>query len=421
MKTKNVYILIIVIFAISSLHAQNILLTFAGTGQSTTVDSVQIQNLTQCTYKTINGTDNLNLVDHVGIQENNADIDQQLLIYPNPTAENSTIQFVSYSNDNFSIAAYDMFGRLVTQTEKQLQPGKHTFIISGLNNGIYNVVVKNKNANQTKTLVCQNHAKADAGIQYASSISFKELNTSSIKTKSIVQMQFNNGDWLLFRAYSGNYCTVSTLAPTVDTTMTSIFEDCTDADNNHYAIVKIGTQTWMAENLRTSKYRNNIDIPEVADTNWIHLTSGAFCWYANDSAAYDKIFGKLYNWYAIDTLVNGNTDVCPVGWHVPLETEWQTMQTLLGGWTIAGVPLKENCNTLWDMNNPGNNHTGFTGRPSGYRSEDGTFWDKSNYRWARYWTSVEWAYAWWLSYDNPYLAQYCTHKAQGLSVRCIKD
>jgi len=420
MKAKISCVFIFTILLISNNHAQNITLDFAGTGQSTTVDSVHIQNITQCTNLTINGTNDLNLVSVVGIKEN-LETNQGFSIFPNPTMDNSTLQFYSNSTDYYSIKITDIVGRIVAQTEMELQQGIHAFVINGLNSGIYSVVVKNSKSIQTSLLVSQSNKKSKTTIHYMGSTYNTSFSNNPNKTKAIIQMQYNNGDWLLFRVYSGVYCTVSTLVPTVNTTVTSIFESCTDADNNHYSVVKVGTQTWMAENLSTSKYRNGTVIPNVTDTNWIHLTDGAFCWYNNDSASYNKLFGKLYNWYVVDTLVNGNTTACPVGWHVPNENEWTTMQTLLGGWTIAGVPLKENCNTLWDMNNPGNNHTGFTARPSGYRQEDGFFWDKSNYRWARYWTSVEYAYAWWLSYDNPYLAQYCTHKNQGLSIRCIKD
>jgi uncharacterized protein (TIGR02145 family) len=96
----------------------------------------------------------------------------------------------------------------------------------------------------------------------------------------------------------------------------------TDIDGNTYNVIKIGTQIWMAENLKTTKYRNGDPIPNITDlTEWGQLTTGGFCTYKNTINT-DTIntFGRLYNWYA----VSDSRGLCPTGWHIPSSTEWLT-------------------------------------------------------------------------------------------------
>jgi uncharacterized protein (TIGR02145 family) len=147
-----------------------------------------------------------------------------------------------------------------------------------------------------------------------------------------------------------------------------------DIDNNRYEIVTIGTQTWMAENLRVTRYNDGTAIPLVEDnTAWSNLTSGAYCWPAG-SKTNEFPYGKLYNGYVVDTTLNGNKNVCPSGWHVPSDGEWTTLTNFLGS-TVAGGRLKEVGFVHWaDPNTGAINDTGFTALPGGFRSDDtGTF------------------------------------------------
>ena len=109
-------------------------------------------------------------------------------------------------------------------------------------------------------------------------------------------------------------------------TTTAISPTVTDIDGNTYNTVQIGTQVWMSENLKTSRYRNGGSIPYVlGNTEWQSLTSGAWSYYNHDEAN-NVIYGKLYNWYT----TQGDT-LCPTGWHVPSDAEWTTLTTYLGG------------------------------------------------------------------------------------------
>jgi len=199
----------------------------------------------------------------------------------------------------------------------------------------------------------------------------------------------------------------------------------TDIDGNAYHSVTIGTQTWMVENLRTTKYRNGETIPYVTDnTSWAALTTGAYCDY-NNTPSNSITYGKLYNWYA----VNDSRNIAPSGWHVPTDAEWTILSTYLGGEAAAGGKLKEIGTIHWMTPNTGaTNETGFKGLPGSEREPNGTF---------GYIGSVGYYGFWWSSFDDgSYSAVGSRHldygngnvgryelvsKQYGFSVRCIKD
>ena len=162
------------------------------------------------------------------------------------------------------------------------------------------------------------------------------------------------------------YC--ATAAPTPVNTDTTII---TDIDGNAYPTVKICNQIWTAKNLNVSHYRNGDIIPQITDTaQWASLTTGAWCWYNNDSATYGTTYGKLYNWYA----VNDSRGLAPEGWHVPSDGEWTILETCLGGAAIAGGKLKERDTIHWINPNTGaSDSIGFIGLPGGGCTTDGRF------------------------------------------------
>jgi uncharacterized protein (TIGR02145 family) len=217
---------------------------------------------------------------------------------------------------------------------------------------------------------------------------------------------------------------VVTDVPTASKTITYNFITCTDGDGNNYPVVEIGTgksgtQGWMAENLKTTRYNNGTAIPLVTDNaSWFYLKTPGYCWYNNDEAAYKATNGALYNWYTINT---GN--LCPTGWHVPTDVEWKTLATAMGDYLIAGGKLKETGTTHWTSPNTGaTNESGFTALPAGARSGGtfglighvGSWWVSNEYSSVSGWCRD-------IDHDDTILSRYVSPKVIGLSVRCLRD
>jgi uncharacterized protein (TIGR02145 family) len=197
-----------------------------------------------------------------------------------------------------------------------------------------------------------------------------------------------------------------------------------DVEGNSYKTVTIGTQTWMAENLKVTKYNDGTTIPNITDnTQWQNNTTGAWSYYNNDEANNAK-YGKLYNWYAVSKTSNGNKNVCPTGWHVPTDAEWTVLTDYLGGESVAGGKMKEVGTTNWNSPNTSATNTSlFTGLPGGNRNVIGIYSTIGNS--GDWWSSPESnANGAWnrdLNYDNGNAFRYNFNKKNGLSVRCLRD
>lgn len=194
----------------------------------------------------------------------------------------------------------------------------------------------------------------------------------------------------------------------------------TDIDGNAYKTIQIGTHTWMAENLKTTKFKDGSAITSVTDAGpWINLSTPAYCWYNNDAATNKASYGALYNWYAINT---GN--LCLTGWHVPTDAEWTRLTTYMGGETVAGGKLKETGTGHWFNPNTGaTNETGFTALPGGYRDGYNGIFEAIEDR-GIWWSSVEYqngAMIWSIRYDSSTGGRGDGGKQDGFSVRCVKD
>jgi uncharacterized protein (TIGR02145 family) len=196
-----------------------------------------------------------------------------------------------------------------------------------------------------------------------------------------------------------------------------------DFDGNVYHPVMIGTQVWMVENLKVTHYRNgDIIINAQVPTLWGGVTTGFYCNY-NDDANNAVLYGSLYNWYA----VNDTRNLCPTGWHVPSDSEWEVLGTFLGGDFVAGGKMKEIGLTHWiGMNVGADNSSGFTALPGGRRfdsmdtpfgnfSTDGFWWSSTEYD-----SSIAWSRD--IYGSGPVLGRTNIYnKTWGLSVRCLRN
>jgi uncharacterized protein (TIGR02145 family) len=186
-----------------------------------------------------------------------------------------------------------------------------------------------------------------------------------------------------------------------------------------YDTVKICNQVWMTKNLNVDHYRNGDSIPQVPDLKqWFNLKTGAWCYYNNDTVL-GAIYGKLYNWYA----VNDPRGLAPISYHVPSDSEWTILSSFLGGESVAGGKMKEIGTTHWYSPNVGaTNSSGFTGLPGGRREINGTYYYGKAYGF--WWsTSIYDTHAWYrdLDYQYPFLSRISNNKIYGFSVRCVKN
>ncbi len=207
-------------------------------------------------------------------------------------------------------------------------------------------------------------------------------------------------------------------------------ETVKDIEGNIYTTVTIKTQTWLVENLRTTKYNDGADIPGLAgDNEWGTTTTGAYCWYDNN-ASNKNTYGALYNWFAANS-----GKLCPTGWHVPSKADFETLILGQGGDAAAGGKLKEKGLTHWhDPNTGADNSSGFTALPGGQRyisdygsvasllfegiKSMGLWWTTTPYSGQ---TTIPHAYYLGIWYDNASAVTGSRPRLSGMSVRCIKD
>jgi uncharacterized protein (TIGR02145 family) len=194
----------------------------------------------------------------------------------------------------------------------------------------------------------------------------------------------------------------------------------TDVDDNVYPVIAIGNQCWMQTNLRTTHFSDQTEIPNVTDgPTWTGLNTPAWCVFNNDEAN-NQTYGKLYNWY----VASDSRNVCPVGWHVPSETDFYVLLDAVGGNPTAGGALKSV--TGWDAPNTGaTNASGFTALPAGNRSDsdNGAFYSQGFYTF--FWST--WNFnqfsGYKLSLGSTWVEGVMTSedKPRGASIRCVKD
>lgn len=417
-------------------------ISFTGSGASTAVGDVIVQNLTKGTTVTVPVGNVLNLYDVVSAVDLLTGNIEGISICSNPVQGESTVSFIANKGGNTQIDVYAIDGRKIVGLNKSVEAGKNSFLLS-LPQGVYVINIAGNEYKYTAKIIGQANAEKKLQITFIDNVK-KEMSAPQRIKSAVTPMLYTIGDHLLYKGISGNYSTIVTDIPTGSKTMDFEFSLCQDGDGNNYSAVKIGTQVWMAENLRTSKYRAGeiidnvtvaVNIPE--QSGWAYLKTGAWCDYDNN-AENDAKYGKLYNWYAVNDL----RQIAPAGWHVATDAEWTTLQDFLStnGYnsdgSLSGNKVAKSLAANSDWTNcdhcggPGtdwtkNNLSGFTALPGGNRDYAGTFNGIGLYNYGMWWTATEvntfWSWIRILSYGTTYIDIYNPNKECGNSVRCVKD
>ncbi len=194
----------------------------------------------------------------------------------------------------------------------------------------------------------------------------------------------------------------------------------TDIDGNVYNSIRIGSQTWMLENLKTSRFNDGSAIPLIENlSDWTELRTPGFCWNNFDMSGYKDTYGALYNYYVVST-----DKLCPKGWHVPTDSEWTSLVNYCGGELLAGGKIKEEGTVHWNSpNSLATNESGFTALPGGCMPNYGfiTIPGTAGYFWSStsFMTSEAWMYS--LIYNSSMCNRQDYPRTGGFSVRCVKD
>lgn len=425
---------------LSSISAINYNIAFTGTGASTSVDSVIVQNLTKGTSVTVLAGKFLNLNDAFSALNELKATNENIRLYPNLVNGQFTMSFYAIYTGTTQINVFSLDGRKIVDTNQNLQEGVNSFQIS-LPPGSYLIrVTGNGYAYSAKMIV---YAETQKKPEITYNGSEKLTTTGPQKSKSIdpgtITMNYSVGDQLLYKGFSGNFCTIVTDKPVSSNTTNFNFIECKDGDGNYYPVVKIGSQIWMAENLKTTKFNDGTAIPIVTDnTTWRALSGPGYCWYNFDATTYKNTYGALYKWETVNT-----TKLAPIGWHVPTKDEWDNLVNYLivSGYNYDGTTTGNKCakslasTDKWNNEYTGigkigsdlskNNSSGFSALPGGDHDELSSEWIGQNGTW---WSSTVIYYfgmtAWYsmsLSSGNASVGVLQNPAGDGNSIRCVRD
>ncbi|HPF01964.1 MAG TPA: FISUMP domain-containing protein [Bacteroidales bacterium] len=418
------------------LNGQDYLISFEAMGSASSITSIKVENVTQVKHIILNGDEQLRLWGGAtAVLEYPGSLSKEISFMPNPVKDHSRMRFSLPSPGETEISIHDLSGKEIYKSGYFLTAGEHTFLIENLAKGIHVVRIKSGNYSLSGRMICSGQGKGRVKLLYETSTSAGNKIAENKGTAGEVIMQYNAGDILKFTGTSGEYSTVVTLVPVSDKTVSFNFIACKDGSGNTYPVVNIGSakgepvnygpgeekgvQIWMAENLKTSIFNDGTAISNVTGgAAWSTSTGPAWCWYNNTPGDY----GMLYNWHAVET-----KKLCPAGFRVPTDEEWQALVQYLGGAMAAGGKLKETGNAHWaDPNSGATNSSGFSAFGGGWRNAaDGSFTElqSSGYYWTSTMVNITNACYRCMLSSGSAIYGYMSEVDQkfGFSVRCIKE
>ncbi|MDD3946173.1 MAG: FISUMP domain-containing protein [Bacteroidales bacterium] len=407
-------IILVMMHGLMQSFGQNISVTFTGTGGATQVDSVTATNLTTNESVTLPGNETLILTAYSGILTD-LELSDIGKVFPNPFTGAAAL-FISISKpQTVYIRIQSLFGKIVAQTNAVVQPGDNEFALSVSTAGVYVVTVTTEQGTDSYKVICTEAIDAANRIHYGG-LGHHNPQSSELKSSQTgYTLGYNSGEIIQYKCYSGIYGTIVTDSPTVSKNYEVDFVPCTDAGGRNYPVVKIGDQTWMAENLA---YLPSINTGQESSTTKMYYVNGyqqINLFGARGSFNY-RTYGVLYNWPAA-------MEACPTGWHLPSDETWTALTDFLGGVDVSGMKLKKNSG--WNDDGHGDDSAGFGAIPGGarYSRSNPYFWDLGDV--AYFWSATKKAESQVLGIvlrkQNQNVQRTYYPEAFAMSVRCIKD
>lgn len=448
MKKIHILILILCFFSSAVLKGQtSVALTFTAEFNGTRVqlDSIYITNLSQ------GGDTMLYWPDTVLVLATDMSVGEYVPAdffvsnaYPNPFSNISNFTVHTSDHDMVRISVYDILGRTVMQFEKFLEPGIHEFTFYPGNENMYFLAIEKNNQIRVLKLTCTGHNRGKCRIEH------QGTSPADLQRKMLNNIHsWAPGDTLKYMGFStltGNITGTDIISDNPTVSATYIFDlfygiRCFDEpyifdqrDSSIYRTVQIGTQCWMAENLKYLPFVNNhADFDTLTNNELpaigVYGYNGSDVSSAKATSNY-QTYGVLYNWYAVmdgaaasNSNPSGVRGLCPEGWHLPSGAELTVLVNYLDGSGVAGGKLKEACTTHWISPNEGaTNESGFTALPSGYRYY---FLDLNITGLTNFWSTRNWgitqAFALGLRYNLEQASILEWTKKYGFAARCVKD
>ncbi len=395
---------------------QDIRVTFSGTSGATTIDSVMATNLATNKSVTLPGDETLVLTTNSGVAFVPILTDRSS-VFPNPFSGSATLSVFVTLPQAVDLKVQNLFGQLIAQSRAFLQPGEHQFAITLSTVGIHVVTITTDNGTSSLKVICTDAGKSGNDLKIMGSGQNRTANPgqSEFKTSQTNYiLGYTAGDVILYRCMSGLNSTILTDSPTESKNYVVQFLPCLDPDGKNYAVVKIGAQWWMAENLAflpavgPSSY-NSYDVP----SHYVYGYEGTSVIAAKATYSY-VTYGVLYNWEAAKI-------ACPPGWYLPTDEQWLALSDYLG--SSPGAKMKETGISHWGSPNlSATNVSGFSALPGGERTSTGGFVSLGyfSYFWSA--TANGSAYAWDrnLLYDGEGVYRYFHYRSEGFSVRCLR-
>ena len=170
-------LLFLIVFTIEKSQSQDYQIDFAGTGSSITVDSVKIENITQCNTISINGSDILHLTSTLGIYKLQNELNNFFVLYPNPMNGNCTFSFIATRQGNATIELFDLIGKNIIQIQEVLSLGQQSYYLTGISSGLYTLKIESSDYSYKSKIISRNSTIDKPEIKHISSlVNFFDIN-----------------------------------------------------------------------------------------------------------------------------------------------------------------------------------------------------------------------------------------------------